>query len=1318
MGQYGIRNDLPQERIDRCAANFILVVRRNQWHAGRRQRLRFDWRQPRHVRRTSAHTTGIRGLGGGRFNDTAAEGVSVGPGAGNNLSVTAGITIAAWIKPEWTGGTNSFDTIFYKNDAGTRMSLEFQRDFNNAAADPPVAGSLPQVLSFGLATGGSIRELDMPLGVNLSALPNGTANAGFIYLTAPGGALGPNDVVLRDGNAHHVAATYDVATGEKAIWIDGVKRWFRNYTAATAVVTGGTAAATIGNLGIGSTRPFKGVIDELAIWGDALTATQIAALAGTTAPPNIPSALGVNNSIHLALQNDGNNAAANPPVAAGPVLSFGLHAGGAFSELDMPLDGAAGRPTLAALQNGQPHHVAATYDVATGEKAIWIDGAKLWSVNLGPGSAMQLGGDGLAVIGNAQPGGSDSFDGVIDEVAYWDRALSTNEAQRHSSDALAGRNYFSSLNVQATTLAWNETAAGGAGFFAEIANTGMSPVELGGHVIVGSEAPTHRRVLPAGTLPAGGFMSLSAVQLGFTPVDGERLFLFDVNELAVIDSVKVDNELRGRFPDGTGPWMHPTTATPGAANDVDLHDEIVINEIMYHARPQFAKPTDISQTRPVGLGSTWQYEQSNTDLSATNWRAVGFIPTGWSTGAATFGATSGAANYASLVQGDSPLAYWRLGDAGPAFVDSSGNNRNGTADAGVLFSRPSLLGNDPANTAVNTVGTARATVPGFEKFPAGSTGYSVEYWIKLNSAPTAFHNIVGDGESGGDFYLMNYLTGGSQIRPHFNGAGTVSTDSNATLQVGQTYHVVTTWDRTSGVGSIYINGVLDKSVNVGTGAPINSNNPVYLGRDNREPGGNFTLDEVAIYNRPLAASEISEHFSAGGGVVFATPLTLGPTTHYFRQEFNFSGNPANTTLELRSMVDDGAVFYLNGQEIHRQNMPAGAIGHGTLASSAVTTATLGAPVPITATLNQGVNVLAVEVHQATPADTDVTFAAEVIATETFVAGTTFAESDEEWIELYNRGASAVDLSGWELDDAVNYTIPAGTTLNPGEYLVLANASAALAAKYPSIRILGDYQGQLGNNSERIQLKDARKNLADEVTYASEGRWSSYADGGGTSLELRDPDADNSIPESWAPSNEAGRSSWRTYTYRGIASNPPNSNNPATYNEFILGLLDAGEVLLDDISVRENPSGVATQFIQNGTFQADAIGGAANRWRIIGTHHGTVIADPDNAANRVLRLVATGPAEHMANHAETTLKAGANFETILLGTEYEISFKAKWIAGSPQLNTRLFFNLLPKTTILDVPAAMGTPGAKNSVLGATSEAAANIGPAYRELAPRL
>ena len=300
------------------------------------------------------------------------------------------------------------------------------------------------------------------------------------------------------------------------------------------------------------------------------------------------------------------------------------------------------------------------------------------------------------------------------------------------------------------------------------------------------------------------------------------------------------------------------------------------------------------------------------------------------------------------------------------------------------------------------------------------------------------------------------------------------------------------------------------------------------------------------------------------------------------------------------------------------------------------------------------------------------------------------KSDEEWIELYNRGGDAVDLSGWDFGEGVDFVFPQGTSLQSGAYLVVAKDPAALLAKHPGIQVVGPFSGSLDGNGERVKLRDAANNPVDQVRFTDGGEWPSEADGNGSTLELRDPDADNSLPGAWAASDEMGRTQWRPFSYRGIAqSSAVGPDNQ--WKEFILGLLEEGEVLLDDISVVEDPNGTATQLISDGTFE----GGNLDTWRLLGNHrHASIIPDPDDGGNHVLHLRASGSTEHMHNHLETTLANGAS---IANGTNYEISYRARWLSGSDMLNTRLYFNRLPRTRELFRPNEFGTPGAANSTL---------------------
>ena len=293
---------------------------------------------------------------------------------------------------------------------------------------------------------------------------------------------------------------------------------------------------------------------------------------------------------------------------------------------------------------------------------------------------------------------------------------------------------------------------------------------------------------------------------------------------------------------------------------------------------------------------------------------------------------------------------------------------------------------DVADDSIRISGSERITTAGFEKF---GTGFSVEFWATPESIPTGFVNLVGDGESGGDFNLMVYAGAGGFIRPHLRTTtGVFSIDSVDTMQVGNTYHIVSTWEQSSGDLKLYINGAeaattVFSGTNPTTGTPINTNNPIFIGQDNRESGlPPMIVDEVAIYDYALSAGQVASHFTPGGTNA-NTMLTLGPNTHYFRKDFQFDGNPANTELLLNTVVDDGAVFYLNGVEVYRQNMPEGVIDHTTFASSTIpfATETTQISIPVDKLIN-GKNTLAVEVHQAVAADDDVMFSAELIAVET------------------------------------------------------------------------------------------------------------------------------------------------------------------------------------------------------------------------------------------------------------------------------------------------------------------------------------------------
>jgi hypothetical protein len=71
-----------------------------------------------------------------------------------------------------------------------------------------------------------------------------------------------------------------------------------------------------------------------------------------------------------------------------------------------------------------------------------------------------------------------------------------------------------------------------------------------------------------------------------------------------------------------------------------------------------------------------------------------------------------------------------------------------------------------------------------------------------------------------------------------------------------------------------------------------------------------------------------------------------------------------------------------------------------------------------------------------------------------------ADEQDEWIELYNPGPDALDLSGWVLDDAEGssspYQIVTGTVLLSGEFAVFFQRQTGIALDDSSdqVRLIG------------------------------------------------------------------------------------------------------------------------------------------------------------------------------------------------------------------------------------------------------------------------
>jgi len=301
---------------------------------------------------------------------------------------------------------------------------------------------------------------------------------------------------------------------------------------------------------------------------------------------------------------------------------------------------------------------------------------------------------------------------------------------------------------------------------------------------------------------------------------------------------------------------------------------------------------------------------------------------------------------------------------------------------------------------------------------------------------------------------------------------------------------------------------------------------------------------------------------------------------------------------------------------------------------------------------------------------------------------------DEYIELYNVSASPVNMGGWSFTRGVSFDFTSTMTIPAGQYRVVAKDRNRLISRYslsPTV-VWGNYQGNLDDGGEKIRLRDANMNVADEVTYADGGHWSQFADGVGSSLELIDPRHDNSNYQAWAASDETAKAQWRQYYWSG-SFNPPTN---IELQEIQMNLMGAGVVLLDDIVVTDG----STNYI-NETFES-----GAGAWTIMGNHVQSVVTNQAaHGGVQSLRLISTGRGDTGCNHIERdaspAMPVGAR--------NYTISFWARWQWGNRVMSVRLLGssgNAVPETVMFDVPQLTGTPGAINSVYRA------NLGPVFR------
>ena len=222
----------------------------------------------------------------------------------------------------------------------------------------------------------------------------------------------------------------------------------------------------------------------------------------------------------------------------------------------------------------------------------------------------------------------------------------------------------------------------------------------------------------------------------------------------------------------------------------------------------------------------------------------------------------------------------------------------------------------------------------------------------------------------------------------------------------------------------------------------------------------------------------------------ATVVGFGPNagdkyiTTYFRKTFTLANAAAFSTYAASIRRDDGAVVYVNGTEVFRDNLPVGPIDYRTLAALAVDDGNTPLNFSIPATVfRTGANVVAVEIHQTLATSSDISFdltlSAAAAGARIIAANLPVQSSKTQPVRLYpnptHDGRFGLVLPE-AFEDGASYTLfsALGSKLATGE-ITPAQAKSDIQLNYSrQMSASGVYYLHVQGKKQNVYLKLLRE----------------------------------------------------------------------------------------------------------------------------------------------------------------------------------------------------------------------------------------------------
>ena len=221
--------------------------------------------------------------------------------------------------------------------------------------------------------------------------------------------------------------------------------------------------------------------------------------------------------------------------------------------------------------------------------------------------------------------------------------------------------------------------------------------------------------------------------------------------------------------------------------------------------------------------------------------------------------------YRAAVLADSPAAYWRFGESGgPIAVDEMDAN-DGIYVTGVGYGATGALTGDP-NTAIKCLTSTSVSVATSTLDFAGMAPITIELWMNPTTIDSSYRYLVYKETQPprNGYGVLITTTGGVDVAFERLAGNSPIDDIGIPIEAGMGFsYVVFSYDGSS--VSSYLNGALTQTQTF-KNSLVATSVPITIGGGQNSAGFVGVIDEVAIYDHALTATQIAAHFKIGKGL--------------------------------------------------------------------------------------------------------------------------------------------------------------------------------------------------------------------------------------------------------------------------------------------------------------------------------------------------------------------------------------------------------------------------------------------------------------------